>query len=209
MADGGSIEVVARDRASGSVLTLSADPLGDNVGTELHGVLRAQAQPSGPFLYIEAEISLDSEGGQVVYEYLDREVVLRDPAGKRLSTIGEYQPATAFEKRYSVVAGSVLDEGGGSADVFAITDPVESLAIFVGAGCLVLYGAQIWAVKQTMDQYKAAGLVPRLKIKTSFLKFVSCSFDVTIDPYDPRTGRSLPSKSIHIGKEKKAKKAKK
>lgn len=207
MADGGSIEIIARDRTSGSVLTLSADPLGEKVGTELHGIMRAQGESNGPFMHVETEISLDTEDWQVAYEErvspAGNSVVLYDPAGNPLKAVTAYQRTETVGGRYAIVSGEVSEEGQ-LADLFAITDPVvETIALAVGGTCLVMYGAQIWAVKRTMDDYKAAGLVPRLSIKTSLLKFVSCNFDVKIDPYDPRTGSSLPSVHFHIGGRKK------
>ena len=166
-------------------------------------MFRAQQEPNGNFLYLEAEISLDFQGGSVGYEEREHAAVLKDEAGDHLSSISAYVRSEALGGRYVIHSGAVHDDEQ-SADVFAITDPIETvLALMAGAGCLAMYGSQIWLVHETIDGIKAAGLAPRLRIKSSFLHFVTCRFEVNIVPHDIKTGISLPPITINIGPKKK------
>jgi hypothetical protein len=198
MAEGQTAEIVARHWTSGSVVVLSA-LTSDDRSIDLQGFLRAQPGPSEASEQIDTQVTLQLDDEPFTIERRENAVVFHDQTGQ-VNALTAYASTEALGGRYSIHSGAVHDEGE-SAVVFAITDPIELvLAVLAGAGCLAMYGGKVWAMKQTFDSYKALGLAPKIRIRSSFLKFITCKFDVSIEPYDPKTGSALQPVVIHIGR---------
>jgi hypothetical protein len=105
----------------------------------------------------------------------------------------------SIHDRYEVHSG-LIKNGEGEAATFAISDVVETtIAGMVIAACLVIYAGQLLVLKQIMDDYRAQGLVPHLRINSGFRKALTCQLDLEINAVNPR-GEVVKSQKVQIGR---------
>jgi hypothetical protein len=198
-----TLEVVARDQRSGSVVLLTARDAGQPNLT-LEGIVTLRPEP-GYQEPIQMPISATifeegSEGGEIRRDG-DRVTVLGadgQPAGLEFQS---YNVSRALGDQYEIHSAVAVD-GEERADVFAISDFVETLGAMGLAACLIMYSGQVWLVKQTFDAYRQAGLVPVWRMQGGFWRAVTCRFDVLIAPMDPRTGELGQGTIVSFGPRK-------
>jgi len=200
-----TVEIVARDRTSGSVVILSGEGSGIGPPSDLHGWFRVQPPPPGygePFDLLGV-FSVEEPGDLPTVLYEGDRLLISGADGTPLDhEIRSYSSTRAINGKYEIHSG-LLHERSGEADVFAITDPIEwVIGAIVGGACLAIYASQFWLLKQTIDGYRRQGLEPQWRIKSSVFKIITCNFDVVIQPVDPRTGEKGDSVTVHIGPEK-------
>jgi hypothetical protein len=200
-----TLEVVARDHRSGSVVLLTARDA-SQASLTLEGIVTLRPEPGYPEpiqMPVSATITEEAGEGREIRQDGDRVRVLDadgQPAGLEFQS---YNVSRALGDRYEVHS-AVAVEGDDRADVFAISDIVEiTLAAMGLAACLIMYSGQVWLVKQAFDSYRQAGLVPGIRMQGGFWKTVSCRFEVVVVPVDPRTGEEVgPGTTVSFGRQK-------
>jgi hypothetical protein len=199
-----TLDLVARDRRTLSVVHL-ASVAGPSAVLSLEG--EALFQPEPGYLRPESiplSVSItttDSEEYQTVIDNGGLRIL--GPQGNDVGPfVTDYEVRPVLGARYELHS-ALLREDGEEADVFAISDVVP-LAIggVVLAACVALYGAQFALIKQTIDSYKAAGLVPKWRIRGSFGAAITCRFDVEIEGQNPQ-GKVVRKDTVSVGKKKK------
>lgn len=187
-----SVEVVARDRRTGSVVLLSSVGVPNDERIRLLATLQIQLSNDEPNpLVIPGEVEIVADRDPVETEGLQEQLGLE----RREALSGRYEV-------YEGVLGADAETEG--ADVFAISDPVEWVLIGAGLGvCLALRATDLWLAKQVLDGYKRQGFVANLKLKTSWRSAVTCSFEIDLQVVDPKTGKVVKKQTIRVGKKKK------
>jgi hypothetical protein len=199
-----TLDLVARDHRTGSVLLLSAiDPTVPTFTLEGSAVLRPEWGASETLqVPVSAVITEDDADGGI--RKVGGQLVAVDAQGQTVGPSFEsYEITSNLGGRYEQHSAVVVD-GDDGADVFAISDPVEiALAAMGLTACLAMYSGQVWLVKTTLNQYQAQGLVGTWRMSGGFWKAVTCRFDVEITAVNPRTGQVVARETVPFGRRRK------
>jgi hypothetical protein len=180
----GTVDLVARDRATGSAVLLSSVGVPTDERIRLLGVLHIQSSRDEPNPWqIPGAVEILAAGEPVRPDGLGLE--------KRRALSGSYDV-------YEGVVGQ--DAGSEGADVFVTSDPVEWAVVAAGlAVCLILRAPDIWLAKKVLDGYEKEGCVANYKVSTSWRSAITCSFSLELEAVNIRTGEVVHKETIEVG----------
>ena len=181
MAEHGTLDLLARNPDSRSVLTLAYAPVHHGFG-RLTGELLTWSDEFGDFaVQVEAHLELEEDDLRAEESEAGGLRILDSDGHQLGGEIRNYQRHEALGGRYEIHSGVV----GGETDVFAVSDPIElALAGLLIAGCTLRTVLNHYQMHEIAQIYRERGRIPKFRVKSGLKGMLKCDIEWEVEAGD-------------------------